>query len=58
MFGLGNVLAKALLDDEALADRLENSLEWLAGLLFTLFFAIIAWLWHHTRFRLHPGTET
>lgn len=57
LFGLGNLLAKALMGDEALVDRIENSLEWLAGLLFTVFFVITAWLWHHTRFRLHPGTE-
>jgi hypothetical protein len=56
--GLGNLIAKSLLGDEALVDRFENSLEWLAGLLFTLFFAIMSWLWHQTRFRLHPGTET
>lgn len=58
VFGLGNLLAKSLLGDEALADRIENSLEWLAGLLFTLFFAMMSWLWHYTRFRLRPGTET
>jgi hypothetical protein len=57
-FGLGNLLAKSLLSDEALADRIENSLEWLAGLLFTLFFLMMSWLWHQTRFRLRPGTET
>ncbi len=57
VFGLVNLLAKSLLGDEAVADRIENSLEWLAGLLFTLFFAIMSWLWHRTRFRLRPGTE-
>jgi hypothetical protein len=58
VFGLSNLLTKSVLDDEALVDRIENSLEWLAGLLFTLFFVMLSWLWHHTRFRLHAGTET
>ncbi|HUU74167.1 MAG TPA: hypothetical protein VMW70_16185 [Burkholderiales bacterium] len=57
-FGVINLIVKALLGDQALADRLENSMEWLAGLLFTLFFAMLSWLWWHTRFRLYPGTET
>ena len=54
-FGLINLLAKALWGDDMAADRLENSLEWLAGTLFTLFFAALSLLWRHTRFHLRPG---
>lgn len=57
MFGVINLVAKALWGDDTLADHLENSLEWLAGLLFTLFFAMLSFLWRHTRFRLLPATD-
>lgn len=57
MFGVINLVAKALWGDDAMADRLENNLEWLAGSLFTLFFAMLSFLWRYTRFRLYPATE-
>ena len=57
-FGVINLLAKSLIADEQLVDRLENSLEWLASSIFTLFFAMLAWLWNRTRFRLRAGCES
>jgi hypothetical protein len=57
-FGLINLLAKYLLGDEQLVDRLENSLEWLATSIFTLFFVMLAWLWKRTRFYLRAGCES
>lgn len=57
-FGLINLLAKYLLANEQLVDRLENSLEWFASSIFTLFFVMLAWLWNQTRFRLRAGCES
>lgn len=58
VFGLTNVLAKLLLNDAELADRIENILEWHAASVFTAFFAVLAWLWKRTRFRLRAGCLT
>ncbi len=58
VFGLTNLFAKALLDDTQLVDRLENILEWHAASVFTLFFAVLAWLWKRTSFRLRAGCQT
>jgi len=58
MFGLTNLLAKSLLDDAQLVDRLENIFEWHSASVFTLFFAVLAWLWKRTRFRLRAGSQT
>lgn len=55
--GLINLIAKAVLEDELFIDRMENSLEWIASAIFTLFFAVLAWLWHVTRFRLWAKCE-
>jgi hypothetical protein len=55
--GLINLIAKSVLDDIGLVDRLENSLEWLASAMFTLFFVILAWLWRRTRFALRAASE-
>ena len=57
-FGLTNLFAKSLLNDWQLADRLENILEWYAASVFTIFFAVLAWLWKYTRFRLRAGCQT
>ena len=58
VFGLTNLFAKMLMADPQLVDRLENVLEWAASSIFTLFFAMLAWLWHRTRFRLRAACET
>jgi hypothetical protein len=57
-FGLTNLLAKSLLGDAQLIDRIENVLEWYAASAFTLFFAFLAWLWNHTHFRLRARCQT
>jgi len=57
-FGLINLFAKSLVADEILVGQIENSLEWFASSIFTLFFAILALLWSKTRFRLRAGYET
>ncbi len=57
-FGVINLLAKYLLDDEQFVDYLENVLEWFASAIFTLFFVILAWLWNRTRFRLRAGYQS
>ncbi len=56
-FGLINLFTKALVPEEQLVDQIENSLEWLASSIFTFFFAILAWLWGWTRFRLRVASE-
>jgi len=39
--------------EEQLKDRMENGVEWVIGLSFTLFFLALAWLWRHARMRLY-----
>jgi hypothetical protein len=51
LMGLANVFVPQVLGDEALKNRLENVLEWHAGLLFTFFFLVLAALWRHTGYR-------
>lgn len=55
--GLASVLVPLFLGDESLKDRLENTIEWYAGLAFTLFFAALAWLWRHTAFSASYGIQ-
>lgn len=43
--GLANVFVPALLGDPEIKSRLENVLEWHAGLLYAAYFALLAWLW-------------
>jgi hypothetical protein len=50
LVGLTQVFVPQFLDSENLKNRLENILEWYAGLFFILFFLALAWLWRHTRF--------
>ncbi|MGD2139910.1 MAG: hypothetical protein PVH25_05915 [Burkholderiales bacterium] len=56
-FGLINLFTKSLLADENLVSQVQNSLEWFASSIFTLFFAILAFLWSKTRFHLRAGCE-
>lgn len=46
--GLANVFVPRLLDDPGLGNRLENALEWHAGILYAIYFAALAWLWRRT----------
>ncbi len=57
-FGLINLIAKYSMENEQFVDYLENILEWHASAIFTLFFAVLAWLWSSTRFRLRAGCES
>ena len=52
LLGLANVFAPLLHVDAATRAALQNSAEWWGGLVFTLFFVAIAWLWHATRFKI------
>jgi cytochrome bd-type quinol oxidase subunit 2 len=57
--GLANAFAPLLHPSDAARAALQNCTEWWGGLIFTLFFAALAWLWHATRFeiRLVSGRE-
>jgi hypothetical protein len=52
LLGLANALAPLLHASDAARAALQNSAEWWGGLIFTLFFAAIAWLWRATRFEV------
>jgi hypothetical protein len=54
--GLAQPFVPPLLDSADLKNRLENILEWYAGLLFTLYFVALAWLWRRAgvAVRLEP----
>ncbi|HEY2926836.1 hypothetical protein [Piscinibacter sp.] len=57
LLGLANAFAPLLhVDGEARA-ALQNSTEWWGGLIFTLFFVAIAWLWRATRFEIRFATR-
>ena len=47
--GLAQPFVPPLLDSADLKNRLENILEWYAGLFFTLFFVALAWIWRRAR---------
>ena len=51
LLGLANAVAPLLYVDESQA-VLQNSTEWWGGLIFTLFFVALAWLWRVTRFEI------
>jgi hypothetical protein len=52
LLGLVNAFVPLATGSEAARDALQNSTEWWGGLVFTLFFFVLAWLWHATRFEL------
>ncbi|MFZ2650756.1 MAG: hypothetical protein WA210_11710 [Burkholderiaceae bacterium] len=52
LLGLINALVPLFLAGAGLRDALQNVTEWWAGLVFTLFFFALAWLWRATRFEL------
>ncbi len=52
LLGLANALAPLLQADGATREALQNSTEWWGGLVFTLFFVAVAWLWRATRFEI------
>lgn len=50
LLGLVHVLLPLALPGPLARDALENSTEWWAGAIFTLFFFVLAWAWRATRF--------
>jgi hypothetical protein len=52
LLGLANAFAPLLHVDGETREALQNSTEWWGGLIFTLFFVAIAWLWRATHFEI------
>jgi hypothetical protein len=52
LLGLANAFAPLFDIGDARKGALQNSTEWWGGLLFTLFFFSLAWLWRVSRFRV------
>ena len=52
LLGLANAFAPVFGLSEARIAALQNSTEWWGGLLFTLFFFALAWLWRASRFAI------
>ena len=50
LLGVANVLSPLVLSTAAAVDRFENATEWWGGLVFTVFFGMLAGLWRRTRF--------
>ena len=50
LLGLANILAPLVLSNAAAVDVFENATEWWGGLVFTVFFAVLAELWRRTGF--------
>lgn len=50
LLGLAHVLLPLALPGPLARDALENSTEWWAGAIFTLFFFVLAWAWRSTGF--------
>jgi hypothetical protein len=50
LMGLANVFVPPFLGDDAFKNRLENVLEWHAGILYAIYFAVLAWLWRRKAF--------
>jgi len=57
LLGLANAFAPVFDLSDARKAALQNSTEWWGGLLFTLFFFSLAWLWRASAFRLRFSTQ-
>ena len=55
--GLASAFSPLYAPDELVRDRVQNALEWIGGLIFTLFFLALAWLWHRTGFSARLTSE-
>lgn len=53
LLGLLHVLLPLALPGPAVHDAIENITEWWAGVIFTLFFFVLAWAWRVTGFSAH-----
>ena len=56
LLGLANTLAPVFDLSDAQKAAMQNSTEWWGGLLFTLFFCSLAWLWRVSHFRIGFST--
>lgn len=56
LLGLVHVLVPLALPGPDVRDALQNVTEWWAGLIFTLFFFVLAWAWQVTDFRTRYGS--
>lgn len=54
LLGLANATSPLYLASTAAQDALGNITEWWGALVFTLFFALLSWLWRRTGFSLAP----
>ena len=52
LLGLANAFAPLLHADNETRNALQNSTEWWGALIFTLYFAAMAWLWRATHFEI------
>jgi hypothetical protein len=52
LLGVANAFAPLFDIGDSAKAALQNSTEWWGGLLFTLFFFSLAWLWRVSRFRM------
>ena len=57
LLGLANAFAPVLGLNETGVAALQNSTEWWGGLLFTLFFFALAWLWRTSRFSIRFSAD-
>ena len=55
LLGVLNSFAPLVIADPVAVDRFENATEWWGGLVFTLFFGMIAQLWRTTGYALQTG---
>jgi hypothetical protein len=53
--GVVNSIAPLLIEDPLAVDRFENATEWWGGLVFTLFFGMIAVLWRRTGYAMRTA---
>jgi hypothetical protein len=53
LMGLAHVFAAPVFLGQEGRDRVEDAVEWYAGASFTIYFAVLAWLWRRTRFRVN-----
>jgi protein-S-isoprenylcysteine O-methyltransferase Ste14 len=52
LLGLAHVLLPLWWSEPAARNALENATEWWGGAIFTVFFVVLAWAWHHMNFGL------
>jgi hypothetical protein len=57
LLGVANATFPLYLADGAARDALQNATEWWGGLVFSVFFVLLAWLWRETRFTAALGAH-